>query len=128
MKTNKIYIAFLVLGLLCIETYSKHNSLNIDESKVLFISKSFTGCNDMPSIEEELTNSTRNQIYIDEFLLYGNSLYEISFAFGLERKINSKKWDCLFVQDSPYRIAYLDKFKETNSLRIALKKVKKLAL
>lgn len=108
-------------------SYSFASSDN-NPTKILFLGNSFTGWNEMPNMVKSYGDSTNVEIYVDTYLLYGRSLYEISIAAALETKIKSKDWDFIVMQDSPYRIAYPDDFANSNPLYPAIQRIKHLAL
>lgn len=101
-------------------TFGQQNKSDSSEINVLFFGNSFTGWNNMPSMLEELTNNSNHKIYIDDYLLYGRSLYEISQLDSARRIIASIDWDYIILQDSPYRYAYPEEFNTKNPLIQAL--------
>lgn len=81
----------------------------------------------MPFMVKYYGDSAGVEIYVDTYLLYGRSLYEISIAEALETKIKSNDWDYIIMQDSPYRIAYPLDFLDSNPLFPAIQRIKYLA-
>ena len=105
---------------------AKNNSILTDTTKVLFFGNSFTGWNDMPEMLRELTKNSSHNIYVEKYLWYGGSLYEISNADTVQSMINSLDWDFVILQGSPYRFAYPEDFSVTYPLRTALANFKEM--
>ncbi|MCW8849115.1 MAG: T9SS type A sorting domain-containing protein [Melioribacteraceae bacterium] len=87
---------------------------------------SFTGWNDMPEMLKELSKNSTHNIYVDKYLWYGGSLYEISNEDTVRSIINSLNWDFVILQDSPYRFAYPEEFSVNNPLLTALANLKEM--
>ncbi len=105
---------------------TKNSEVKLSSTKILFLGNSFTGWNEMPSMLEELAKNTNNNVYVDKYLLYGRSLFEISQSNAAINKINSLKWDYIVLQDSPYRFAYPNEFNEVYPLNLALNNLRQI--
>ena len=83
-----------------------------DTLSILLIGNSLTGYNDLPVLLENLANDTNQDILVESYIRYGKSLHEISSHNALITKINSRPWTHVVLQDSPYKIAYLNSYND----------------
>ncbi|MCB0749304.1 MAG: DUF4886 domain-containing protein, partial [Ignavibacteriae bacterium] len=117
----KIFIYTLILfGGSNIFGHTHQGLKDTSATKILFLGNSFTGWNDMPVMLEELTKNSSHKIYVDKYLKYGGSLYELSQLDTVKNIINSLKWDYIILQGSPYRYAYPEEFNTTYPIMTAL--------
>ena len=129
MQELRNYVQALILILLFFNpsfTNAYIEELSSSQIKILFLGNSFTGWNEMPTMVEELAKSDGYNVYVDKFLQYGRSLYEISQLETARIKINSVKWDYVILQDSPYRFAYPIEFLEVNPINFALNTLRQI--
>ncbi len=135
MKSSKLglmkrlnILRFLLIYLLCTSGLLSNNNQTskiIASVKVLFLGNSLTG-HSLPEVVNRLTDNTKNNIYVDDIILYGHSLYEISQSDSFTTKLSSERWDYIVMQESPYRIAYPDSFPRF-PIRYALDRIKNMA-
>ena len=129
MRSLKLLLLISLFLVFCFSNHSaKNNSITPDslQTKVLFFGNSFTGWNDMPEMLKELTKNSSHNIYIDKYLWYGGSLFELSNADTVQSMINLLDWDFVILQGSPYRFAYPEDFSVTYPLMTALKNFKEM--
>jgi hypothetical protein len=105
IKKIAIFISILVIGLNSKSHTAGQDSIQ-EPLEILFIGSIYFNYNDLPGIFENLSDSSENEIYIDQQIRNGLYLEDHASSSLTESKINERKWDYVVLQGVGRTTAY----------------------